>query len=430
MTEQVLADAISHLDLAANIANIDPEALEKLRHPLATLEVSIPVRMDDGSLQIFTGYRCRYDDTRGPTKGGIRFHPDVTKEEVQALAFWMTFKCAVVDIPYGGGKGGVVVNPKGLSRMELERLSRGYIAKIADFIGPDRDIPAPDVYTNAMIMGWMMDEYSNIMRQRVPAVITGKPIPLGGSAGREDATARGAFYVIKEMEQTHGWTPEDTTVAVQGFGNAGQYIAQLLHDRGYTIVAVSDSRGAIYKKDGLDVPELIKMKRETRQVQAVYCNGSVCKNEDAQHITNEDLLQLDVDILIPAALENEITIRNCEKIKAPTIVEVANGPVTKEADHWLTENGKTIVPDILANAGGVVVSYFEWTQNKSGYHWSTEEIHARLEEKMLKAYQAVYQFSQTHKVSLRTAAYGVALNRLGEAVSAQGTHRYFSEELL
>jgi glutamate dehydrogenase (NADP+) len=272
----IFEDAISRLDRAAEFTIIDKEAIERLRHPKAVLQVSIPVRMDDGSLRIFQGFRVRHDDTRGPTKGGIRFHPGVSLDEVKALAFWMTCKCAVVGIPFGGGKGGVIVDPKQLSRMELERLSRGFIGQVADFVGPETDIPAPDVYTNAMIMGWMMDEYSKIHRQRIPAVITGKPIPLGGSLGRDDATGRGAYYCIKELEKLKDWQPTDIRVAVQGFGNAGQHVSRLLHADGYRIVAISDSRGGIYRAEGLDIPRAIKLKQEGQMVGSVYSERSVC----------------------------------------------------------------------------------------------------------------------------------------------------------
>ncbi|MCH7990145.1 MAG: Glu/Leu/Phe/Val dehydrogenase, partial [Planctomycetes bacterium] len=351
----IFDDALRRLDRAFEYADIDQEAVERLKHPKQILEVSIPVRMDDGTLRIFTGYRVRHDDTRGPTKGGIRYHPDVNLAEVKALAFWMTFKCAVVGLPFGGAKGGITVNPKELSRMELERLTRGFTEQIADFIGPETDVPAPDVYTNAMIMGWIMDEYSKIHRRRTPGVVTGKPIPLGGSLGREDATGRGAYYCIKELEHKHGWNPEDMRVAVQGFGNAGQHVLRLLHADGYRVVAVSDSRGGIYNEDGFDIPSLIHVKNESRKLQAVYCDGSVCEAVKSDTITNAQLLELDVDLLIPAALENQITIKNAKRIRAPVIIEVANGPITSEADKILNDNKKLIVPDILANAGGVTV---------------------------------------------------------------------------
>ena len=422
----IFVDAIGRLDRAFRFAEIDPEAVERLKHPKQTLEVSIPVRMDDGSLRVFTGYRVRHDDTRGPTKGGMRFHPDLTLAEVKALAFWMTFKCAIAGLPYGGGKGGVIVNPKELSRMELERLTRGFIEQIADFIGPETDIPAPDVYTNAMIMGWMMDEYSKIHRRRTPAVITGKPIPLGGSLGRDDATGRGVYYCVKELERINGWEPRDIRVAVQGFGNVGIHVSRLLHADGYRLVAVSDSRGGIFKSEGFDIPSLIRVKIESRQLQAVYCEGSVCEAIEAEAITNEALLELDVDVLIPSALEDQITSANADRIRAPVIVEGANGPTTSEADELLYKKGTLVVPDILANAGGVVVSYFEWVQNKGGYYWTLDKVRSRLHEIMVREFNAVYGSMKEKSIDMRTAAYALALTRIGEAIGAQGTAKYFS----
>ncbi|GMU93302.1 MAG: glutamate dehydrogenase [Candidatus Hydrogenedentota bacterium] len=424
--KDIFQDAISHLDGAFAHAQIDPETLEKLKHPKATLEVAIPVRMDDGSLRVFTGYRVRHDDTRGPTKGGIRYHPNVNIDEVKALAFWMTCKCAVAGLPYGGAKGGIVVNPKELSRLELERLSRGFIEQIADFIGPETDVPAPDVYTNAMIMGWMMDEYSKIKRQRTPAVITGKPIPLGGSLGRDEATGRGAYYCIKELELQRQWKPQDVRVAIQGFGNAAQHVALLLHADGYRIVAVSDSRGGVYRPEGFDVPSLVRIKEETRRVKAVYCNGALCEEVKADAVTNEELLELDADILIPAALENQITESNARNIRAPIVIEVANGPTTSEADRILNEKGACVVPDILANAGGVTVSYFEWVQNRSGYYWSLDEVRNRLREIMSREFNNVDRIRRDRSVDMRTAAYVHALNRISAAIEAQGTSRYFA----
>lgn len=423
----IFNEALARLDKAFEYADIDAEAVKKLKYPKAIVEVSLPVRMDDGSLEIFTGYRVHHNDARGPTKGGIRFHPDVSLDEVKALAFWMTMKCAVVGIPYGGAKGGVIVDPKKLSRLELERLSRCYIDQIADFIGPDRDIPAPDVYTNAMIMGWMMDEYSTIMRQYTPGVITGKPIPLGGSQGRDDATGRGGYYCIKELEKIRNWEPKKIRVAIQGFGNAGQHVAKLLHDDGYKIVAVSDSHGGIYRPEGFDVPSLIHIKNSTKKIQAVYCEGSVCEMVDAKVITNEELLELDVDILVPAALENQITRTNANRIQAKVILELANGPTKIEADALLAKNNILVIPDILANAGGVTVSYFEWVQNKSGFYWDLPTIHHRLHEIMSREFMNVYQLMQSHNVDMRTAAYVHALNRHVEAIVAQGTHAYFSK---
>jgi len=424
----IFDDAIGRLDRARQFADIDEEAVERLKHPKQILEVSIPVRLDGGALRVFTGYRVRHDDTRGPTKGGIRYHPGVNLPEVKALSFWMTFKCAVAGLPYGGGKGGIIVNPKELSRLELERLTRGFIEQIADFIGPETDIPAPDVYTNAMIMGWMMDEYSKIHRRHTPAVITGKPIALGGSLGRDDATGRGAYYCLKELAKKRGWTPEKVRVAVQGFGNAGQHISHLLHADGYRVVAVSDSKGGIYRSDGFDIPSLMHIKNESRRLQAVYCDNSVCAAVEADELTNEQLLELDVDVLIPAALENQITRDNVDRIRAPVIVEVANGPTTSEADESLNAKGQLVIPDILANAGGVTVSYFEWVQNKAGYYWTLEDVHHRLHEIMAREFNAVYDFMEQRHIDMRTAAYALALNRIGEAIASQGTARFFAGE--
>lgn len=423
----IFEDALARLDHAYQYANIDPEALERLKYPKASLEVSIPVRMDDGTLKVFTGYRVHHDNTRGPTKGGIRFHPNVSLDEVKALALWMTFKCAVVGIPYGGAKGGVIVDPKKLSRLELERLSRSFIEQIAGFIGPDKDIPAPDVYTNSMIMGWMMDEYSKLTHRHSPAVITGKPIELGGSLGRDDATGRGAYYCIKELERKRAWKPADITVAVQGFGNAGQHVASLLHRDGYKVIAVSDSKGGIYSANGFDIPSLIQAKASNQGVKAVYYEGSVCKAVPAQNISNEELLELDVDILIPAALENVIDMNNAPRIKAKVIVECANGPVVSDADRILTQKNIIVIPDILANAGGVTVSYFEWVQNRAGFYWSTEEVHQKLQTVMVREFNAIYELANLNNIDMRTAAYTHALNRLGKAIQAQGTQSFFCE---
>lgn len=422
----IFENALSNLDEVLKVVSLDSEAVEKLRHPHRIIEVSLPVRKDNGALEIFKGFRVQHSLVRGPGKGGIRFHPNVSCDEVKALAFWMTFKCAVMDLPFGGAKGGVIVDPKTLSKLELERLSRCYIDNVADFIGPDKDIPAPDVYTNAMIMGWMMDEYANVVRRYTPAVITGKPILLGGSLGREDATGRGGFHCVKQLEALKNWEPKRTRVAIQGFGNAGQHIAQLLYDAGYCIVAVSDSQGGIYREQGFDIPSLIKVKNETRKVQAVYCTGSICESIEAQHISNEALLALDVDLLIPAALENQITEANAEQIQAPIIIELANGPINAVADRILDAKGKLIVPDILANAGGVVVSYFEWVQNRAGYYWAIDKVRKRLQTRMEGAFLNVHQFAQSKQISMRTAAYALALQRLTGAISAGGTHSYFS----
>lgn len=431
MANSLLTDASRRLDQALKYVSISEDTAERLKAPKASLKVSIPVRMDDGSLKVFEGYRVHFDDTRGPTKGGIRYHPQVNLDEVQSLAFWMTFKCAALNLPFGGAKGGVTLNPKELSKAELERLSRGYIDAIANFIGPDTDIPAPDVYTNPMIMGWMMDQYSIIRQRRSPAVITGKPVALGGSLGRSTATGTGAFYVLEAMvaqllaqgsnqrtDQPH--TPPKT-VAVQGFGNAGSIVARHLFDAGYTIVAVSDSLGGIYTPQGLDIPSIQKFKADTRAVQAVYCDGSVCSLVDHRVISNEELLQLDVDILIPAALENQITAANADTIQAQYIFEVANGPISADADDILEAKGITVFPDILVNAGGVTVSYFEWVQNRSGLYWTLDEINQRLQQQMVTAAETIWHIAQKHQTSMRTAAYIHALTSLGAAMDARGT---------
>jgi glutamate dehydrogenase (NADP+) len=420
--------ALSRLDLAASFANIDSEIIEKLKNSKACLRVSIPVRMDDGSLKIFTGFRVHHNDIRGPTKGGIRFHPSISLDEMEAFAFWMTMKCAVVGIPFGGAKGGITVDSKQLSPLELERLSRSYVDLIADFIGPEKDILAPDMYTNSMIMSWMMDQYATIVRHASPGVITGKPLSLGGSQGREGATGRGGYYCIKELEQKKQWQPGKTRVAIQGFGAVAQSIGELLYLDGYKIVAVSDSKGGIYHSDGLDIPNVILSKRESKAVQELYCKESVCELINAEIITNEELLELDIDLLIPAAIENQITEKNAAKMKAPFIIELANGPTTTEADKILQEKGTFIIPDILANAGGVTVSYFEWVQNKSGFYWSLEKVNKQLRNIMVLEFNNIYELMKQNKTDMRTAAYIHALNRYTEAITSQGTHGYFSKE--
>ncbi|WP_042145299.1 MULTISPECIES: Glu/Leu/Phe/Val dehydrogenase [unclassified Pseudoalteromonas] len=406
------------------------DVINSLMHPHATLTASLPVRMDNGSTQYFTGYRCRYNNLLGPSKGGIRYHPNVNRQGVEALALWMTIKCAIVGLPYAGGKGGITVDAKKLSAMEIERLSRAYVRAMADFIGPDTDIPAPDVYTNARIMGWMMDEYETIKRVKAPGVITGKPISLGGSLGgslgRDDATGRGAYLCIKQLESKNKWQPNNITVAVQGFGNGGYHVARLLHDDGYKIVAISDSQGGIYSDNGFDVDSIYKGKQETNRITALYCKHSVCELVDHDVITNEQLLELDVDILIPAALDGVITTKNVNNIKAKNIVEVANGPIIGEVDHIIAQKGITVIPDVLANAGGVTVSYFEWVQNKNGYYWSLPEVHNKLATIMNQAFSEIWDISMNEKVSMRDAAYMLAMRRFDKAVSAHGTQQYFS----
>ncbi len=425
MAGSLLSDAGQRLEQALKYTSISEDAIESLKFPQTSLTVSIPVRMDDGSLRVFQGYRVRYNDTRGPGKGGVRYHPNVTLDEVQSLAFWMTFKCAALNLPFGGAKGGITVNPKELSRMELERLSRGYIDAIADFIGPDVDILAPDVYTNAMIMGWMMDQYSIIKRQISPAVVTGKPISMGGSLGRESATAMGAFFVIQSMLPKFDQPPEATTVAIQGFGNAGAILAELMFRAGYKVVAVSDSQGGIYAKGGLDIPNVRQFKDSSRRIQAMYCDDTVCHTTADEVISNEDLLGLEVDVLVPAALENQITAANAANIKARMVFEVANGPITSAADQILEDKGIYVFPDILVNAGGVTVSYFEWVQNRSGLYWAADEINQRLKQRMVEESEHIWAIARDLSIPMRTAAYVHALSRLGDAISAKGTRDYY-----
>ncbi len=421
----VYEDAVARVERIGREAHVAEEVIGALRSPKTSFSASLPVRMDDGSTQHFQAYRCRYNDARGPTKGGIRFHPGVTLEEVQALALWMTIKCAVVGIPYGGGKGGVTVDPKQLSRLELERLSRAYMRAVADVVGPDRDIPAPDVYTNARIMGWMADEYQTITRTRELAVITGKPIPLGGILGRDEATGRGAFIVIQAVAKHRGLDPGNTRVAIQGFGNAGYHVARLLQGAGYRIVAVSDSKGAIYSDDGFDVESLHHYKETTRKLSGVYCEASVCELVDHKRITNEELLELPVDLLVPAALEGVIGPENVDRIRAPIIAEVANGPIVGEVDARLHERGVLVLPDVLVNAGGVTVSYFEWVQNREGYPWTLEQVHTRLEEILSRAFEEIWDLSLREDRSVRSAAYILALRRIAEAIETHGTQEYF-----
>lgn len=427
MSESLFADASKRLEKALKYVAISDDAGERLKYPKTSLSVSIPVRMDDGSLRIFPGYRVRYDDTRGPGKGGVRYHPNVSMDEVQSLAFWMTFKCALLNLPFGGAKGGITLNPKELSRAELERLSRGYIEAIADFIGPDIDILAPDVYTNEMMMGWMMDQYSIIRRKISPGVVTGKPITMGGSQGRSTATGTGAFFILQAMLPKFEQYPENTAIAVQGFGNAGMVVAECLYKAGYKIVAISDSQGGLYNEQGVDIPAMIDYKQHHRSLAGMYCEETVCNWGENHHLTNEELLSLDVDVLIPAALENQITADNADKIKARYIFEVANGPTTSAADAILEAKGVHVFPDILVNAGGVTVSYFEWVQNRSGLYWSPAEINQRLGQKMVEEAEQVWHIAQEFAVTIRTAAYIHALNRLSEAMDAKGTRDYYQD---
>ena len=406
------AIAQKQLDAAAEILQLDPATHELLRWPLREFHVTLPVKMDDGSTQIFHGFRVQYNDARGPTKGGIRFHPDETIDTVRALAAWMTWKTSVVNIPLGGGKGGVICNPKAMSPGELERLSRAYIRQVGRIIGEEVDVPAPDVYTTPQIMAWMMDEYSFMRGYNVPGVITGKPIPLGGSAGRGDATARGGMYCIREAAKVIGMDTHGATLAIQGFGNAGQFAATLGREiLGAKIVAVSDSKGGVYNADGLDPDEIIAHKRMT---------GSVIDFRGAKNISNAELLELDVDILAPSALENQITIRNAANIKAKIVAELANGPTTPDADDILYDNGVYVIPDFLCNAGGVTVSYFEQVQNAYDFYWAIELVHERLDAKMTTAFHAVDQTAKKYQINNRMAAYVIAVQRVAEACQLRG----------
>lgn len=399
------------LEKASAVINLDPNAAKLLAQPERTLEVNIPVKMDDGRVEVFTGFRSQHNTAVGPAKGGIRFHQDVSMDEVKTLGFWMTFKCAVLGLPYGGGKGGVIVDPRKLSTGELERLSRAYIQKIAPIIGEYEDIPAPDVNTSAQIMGWMMDEYSKYRGHSVPGFITGKPKTIGGSAGRGSATGRGVMFCVREACKKLGISQSEATVAVQGFGNVGSFSAKLIHDLGLKIVAVSDVNGGIYNEAGLNPYEVEKHLKAT---------GSVVGYPGAKSVDNKGLLELPVTVLVPAALEGQITGENADKIQAKLITEGANGPTTPEADEILAKKCVMVVPDILANAGGVTVSYFEWVQNLYRYYWTEEEVHAREEDLMVQAFNKVFAASQKYSVNMRVAAYIVALERLAEAMKLRG----------
>lgn len=403
--QQQLADAVEQMGLS-------PKVYEHLKYPKRVLTVSIPVKMDDGTVQTFLGFRSQHTDVLGPTKGGIRFHPEVSQDEVMALSMWMTFKCALVGLPYGGGKGGVICNPKELSEGELERLSRGYIQGIAQFIGENKDIPAPDVYTNAKIMGWMSDEFSKLQGDiNRPGAITGKPIVLGGSLGRDTATAQGCVFAIREAAQKLGIELSQATAVIQGFGNAGRNAALILSELGVRIVGVSDSGGGVCSEEGLPLAELAECKDK---------QGSVAKLGKGQLISNKDLLELPCDILIPAALENQITSKNAENIKAKIVAEAANGPTTPNADKILHNRGIVVIPDILANAGGVIVSYYEWVQNLMNYYWSASEVRQKLEEQIVEAFNKTWEMRDQRGVDFRMAAYLVALARLNEALVMRG----------
>jgi len=399
--------ALRQLDVAAERLHLDPGIHEILKRPMRAFMVNIPVAMDDGSVRVFTGYRVQYNDALGPTKGGIRYHPDLTLEEVTALAAWMTWKTAVVGIPLGGGKGGIRCNPKEMSKGELERLTREYTRAIAKYIGPFTDVPAPDVYTTAEMMAWIMDEYSEIVGYPAFGVVTGKPINVGGSIGRDEATSRGLMYTVVEAAKHIGMKLQGTTVAVQGYGNVGYHAARLLHELGCKIIAVSDSKGGTFDPKGLDPARLLEHKNKT---------GSVVAYPGSSPVTNEGLLELDCEILIPAALENQITSVNAARVKAKIIAEGANGPTTPEADSILFEKGVPVIPDILANAGGVIVSYLEQVQNQMNYYWTEEEVRAKLKDTITRAFKDVVALAKKHDVPMRTAAYMLAVDRVAHAI--------------
>ena len=404
--------AQKQLDDAAEKLGLDKATHELLRWPMQELKVTIPVKMDDGSTKIFHAFRIQHNTARGPAKGGIRWHPDETIDTVRALAAWMTWKTSVVDIPLGGGKGGIICNPKELSETEKERLARAYMRAIAKSLGVTKDIPAPDVYTTPQIMAWMMDEYETIMGEKHPGVITGKPIPLGGSQGRGDATARGGVYVLQEAAIVYGIDLKGQTMAIQGFGNAGQYAAQLGEKiLGLNLVAASDSKGGIYNTNGINVEALIEHKLKSGRV-----NGF----PEAEEISNEQLLELKVAVLFPAALENVITGENAPRLRCEILCELANGPTTPEADDILSNKKIIVLPDFLANAGGVTVSYLEQVQNAYNLYWEIEEIHWRLKEKMSRAFKSVYEMSQNQNVNMRQAAYLVSVARVAEACKLRG----------
>ena len=409
---------MEQLKRSAELIDLEKDIWERMRKPDNILQVSLPVRMDNGELKVFEGYRVQYNNSCGPYKGGIRFHPKTDLHEVKALAFWMAIKCAVAGIPYGGAKGGVTVDPKKLSIDELERLTRVFTQKLANFIGPERDIPAPDVNTNPQIMAWMVDEFSKIKGFNVPGVVTGKPLEIGGSLGRNEATGLGGFFVLQSLAKKMKLNPKKTTVAIQGFGNVGYNLAIFLHKAGYKIIAVSDSQGGILNKNGheMNPEEIMKAKKQKGQIDGCYCRGTVCDCVNFAKVDNEKLLQLPVDVLVPAALEGAINEKNAGRIKAKIILEMANGGVTPEAEEKLNKKGVVVVPDVLANAGGVVVSYFEWVQNLQNYYWGLEEVNQKLEKIMDDSFEAVWQRKEKYQTTWRNAAFALALERIEAAM--------------
>jgi glutamate dehydrogenase len=402
-TQSVIHEALKRLGYS-------DEMYELLKEPLRVLTVRIPVRMDDGKTRVFTGYRAQHNDAVGPTKGGVRFHPDVNEDEVKALSIWMSLKCGICDLPYGGGKGGIICDPRQMSFLELERLSRGYVRAISQLVGPSKDIPAPDVMTNSQIMAWMMDEYSRIREYDSPGFITGKPLVLGGSHGRETATAKGVTIMIDKALQKKDIPLKDAKVVIQGFGNAGSYLAKFMHEAGARVVGISDVHGGLYQPEGLDIEYLLDRRDSFGTVTNLFKNV----------LTNKEILEQECDILVPAAIENQITQENAHLIKAKIIVEAANGPTTLEATKILTDRGILLVPDVLASSGGVVVSYFEWVQNNQGYYWTEAEVHAKLQELMEKSFENVYNVHITRGVDMRLAAYMVGARKMAEASRFRG----------
>ncbi|MDD1503657.1 MULTISPECIES: Glu/Leu/Phe/Val dehydrogenase [Lysinibacillus] len=402
-TQEVIQEALNRL-------GYDEAMYELLKEPLRMLQVRIPVKMDDGTTKVFTGYRAQHNDAVGPTKGGVRFHPAVSEEEVKALSMWMTLKCGIVDLPYGGGKGGVICDPRQMSMDEIERLSRGYVRAVSQIVGPTKDIPAPDVFTNAQIMAWMMDEYSRMDEFNSPGFITGKPLVLGGSQGRDRATAQGVTIVIQEAAKKRGIDIKGARVVIQGFGNAGSFLAKFMHDLGAKVIGISDAYGALHDPEGLDIDYLLDRRDSFGTVTTLFENT----------ISNKELLELDCDILVPAAIENQITADNAHNVKANIVVEAANGPTTAEATRILTDRGILLVPDVLASAGGVTVSYFEWVQNNQGYYWTEEEVEERLYKKMVDAFENVYTTATTRNINMRLAAYMVGVRRTAEASRFRG----------
>ena len=408
------------ISLVESTQSVIKEALDKLgynddmyqliKEPMRSLKVRIPVKMDDGSVKVFTGFRAQHNDAVGPTKGGVRFHPGVSEDEVTALSMWMTLKAGIVNLPYGGGKGGIICDPREMSMDEVERLSRGYVRAISQIVGPTKDIPAPDVFTNSQIMAWMMDEYSAIDQFNSPGFITGKPLVLGGSEGRDRATALGVVVCLEEALKKRDMKIDDIRIVIQGFGNAGSFLSKFLFDRGAKIVGISDAHGALHDPDGLDIDYLLERRDSFGMVTNLF--------DDV--LSNSELFELDCDVIIPAAIENQITEANADKIKAKILCEAANGPTTTEATRILTDRGVLIVPDVLASAGGVTVSYFEWVQNNQGYYWTEEEVNKKMEEKLVSAFNEIYELHENRQIDMRLAAYIVGLKRTAEASRYRG----------